>query len=65
MVALDRLWGERNSLLASKGRVVKAVESLLSRESAYEVIIGRPNTARAVRKRINLLAKTIAAASGK
>jgi hypothetical protein len=65
MVALDRLWGDRDRILASQQGIVEAVESLLSKESAYEVIIGKPNTAKAVKKRIDLLAKTIAAASGK
>jgi hypothetical protein len=62
MVALDTLWDERASILAKKTKVVQAVESLLSKRSAYEVIVGRPNTANAVKKRINLLVKAIAKA---
>jgi hypothetical protein len=63
MVALDTLWGERDHIRAKKAKVVEAVESLLSGKSAYAVIIGRPNTAKAVKKRINLLVKAIAGAS--
>ncbi len=32
---------------------------LLNRPSAFEVIVGRPNTANAVRKRMNYLVKAI------
>ncbi len=59
MVALDRLWPKRDRLLSAKTRVLDRVNKLLSRPRAYEVIVGRPNTARAVLKRMELLAKAI------
>ena len=59
MVALDTLWGKRERLLKSKARIVRQVNRLLGRPSAFDVIIGRPNTAKAVRKRMDLLVKAI------
>lgn len=59
MVALDRLWLRRDRLLSARARIADDVAKLLRRASAFEVIIGRPNTAKAVRKRMDLLAKAI------
>lgn len=59
MVSLDSLWSERERLLSHKTQVVARVHRLLARPSAFEVIIGRPNTASAVRKRMKLLAGAI------
>ncbi len=63
MVALDHLWAKRQRLLARKERIRSAVNALLRKESAYEVIVGRPNTAKAVLKRVDLLAAAIDKAS--
>jgi hypothetical protein len=59
MVAIDRLWNKKDRLLAQKSKVVKNVERLLKNEKAFEVIVGRPNTALAVRHRMDLLAKAM------
>jgi hypothetical protein len=59
MVALDRLWADRARLLATKSRVVRSVDDLLKKPSAFKVIVGRPNTAKAVQKRMALLQKAI------
>jgi hypothetical protein len=59
MIALDRLWTRRDRLLSSRARIVGSVAKLLGRKSAFEVIIGRPNTAKAVRRRMDLLVKAI------
>jgi len=59
MVALDRLWTKRDRLLSSRARIVSDVAHLLARKSPFEVIVGRPNTAKAVRKRMELLVKAI------
>jgi hypothetical protein len=59
MVAIDRLWSCRERLLAARTRVVARVSHLLRRPSAFEVIVGRPNTAKAVRKRMRLLGTAI------
>jgi hypothetical protein len=59
MVALDTLWGKRERLLKSRARIARQVNRILARPSAFDVIIGRPNTAKAVRKRMDLLTKAI------
>lgn len=59
MVALDRLWAKRDRLLSARTRVIRRVASLLRRRSAHEVIVGRPNTAKAVLKRMDLLVRAI------
>ena len=59
MVALDRLWSRRDSLKSERKEVVHRVTKLLRRNSAFEVIIGKPNTAKAVLRRGDLLAKAI------
>jgi hypothetical protein len=59
MVALDRLWDKRDRLLARKAAVVASVEQLLKRPKAFEVIVGRPNTAKAVQRRMDILTRAI------
>ena len=59
MVALDRLWPKRKETLAAKTAVVKSVERLFRDDHAFEVIVGKPNTAKAVLKRLELLTKAI------
>jgi|SRR5581483_4823316 len=55
MVAIDRLWDDKNRLLTQKTRIIQSVERLLAKKKAFEVIIGKPNTARAVQDRMDLL----------
>jgi hypothetical protein len=59
MVAIDRLWPKRERLLLARTRVVERVTHLMKKPSAFEVIVGRPNTAKAVQKRMKLLGKAI------
>src|SRR5260370_18046125 len=59
MVALDRLWPRRKEILSAKTAVAKSVERLFKDEHAFEVIVGKPNTAKAVRERLELLTKAI------
>ncbi len=59
MVSLDILWSERERLLSERNRVFARLTRLLSRPPAFEVIIGRPNTAKAVRKRMKLIVRAI------
>jgi hypothetical protein len=59
MVAIDRLWPNRERLLSAKSQVNARIEHLLKRPSAFEVIVGRPNTAKAVQKRMKLLGRAI------
>jgi hypothetical protein len=59
MVALDRLWARRSRLRSEKTRIAGDVGRLLSDPEAFEVVVNRANTAKAVRKRMDLLAKAI------
>lgn len=59
MIALDRLWEKRKKLVAAKSEVARNIERLLKNEAAFEVIVGKPNTAKAVQKRMDLLVKAI------
>jgi hypothetical protein len=64
MLAVDTLWPHRDQLKAKKKAVVKAVSSLFKDEDAFAIIVGRPNTARAIHDRIDLVRKTISNAAG-
>lgn len=59
MIALDRHWNSRNTLRQKRASVAREVHRLLTRPSAYEVIVGRPNTAKAITRRIDVLTKAI------
>jgi len=58
MVALDTLWSQRDKVKARKSAVRKHIERLFADEDAYAIIVGRPNTAKAIRARIDLLTET-------
>jgi hypothetical protein len=57
MVALDRLSIHQSKIVAAKAAVVQKVSRLLRNGDAFEVIIGKPNTAKAVLKRMDLITK--------
>jgi hypothetical protein len=59
MVALDRLWKKKDTLVAERSKVVRDVVRLFHEPTAYEVLVGRPNTARAVQQRMDILMKAI------
>lgn len=62
MVAIDRLWDNRRDLVAAKTAVISNVLRLLRKESYFEILIGKPNTAKAVSTRTDLIAKAMARA---
>jgi len=62
MIAVDRLWNKRTGLIRAKSKVRAKIKALLSREKYYEIIIGRPNTADAVKARIALVEKSLRSA---
>lgn len=64
MVGLDRLYPHRKKIIAKKAAVNAKVRALFKNEEAYAVIVGRPNTAKAIHQRIDLLEKTIKQAAG-
>lgn len=55
MVAIDRLWENRAQLVKRKTVIRKRVRALLQNPQSYEVIVGKPNTAKAVAKRMDIL----------
>ena len=59
MVALDMLWDKREQLLAKRAEVVSSVTKLLKRKKAFAVIVGKPNTARAIHERILLIRRAM------
>jgi hypothetical protein len=58
MIAIDRLWVHKTKLLAAKDKLQEKRNYLLRRESSYEIVVGRPNTALAVKARIDLVEKS-------
>ena len=62
MIAIDRLWDKRKKLQSARTLVMQKVARLLKNEDAFEVIKGRPNTAKAVQRRMDILTKAIESA---
>ena len=60
MVGIDRLWDERTGLVKRRVAIRAGLTKLLKHEDAYIVIIGRPNTAKAIEARIALLEDVLA-----
>ena len=55
MIAVDRLWGDKELLVAKSAALQKQLVVRLKRPKSYSLIVGRPNTADAVKKRISLV----------
>jgi hypothetical protein len=55
MVAILRLWDGRDRLVDQKTNIVRRVEGLIADPKTYDVIVGKPNTAQAIRDRLDLL----------
>ncbi len=55
MVAVGRVWDRRDDVLADKGGVSRRLAMAVADDQDYELIVGRRNTAEAVRERIDLL----------
>jgi hypothetical protein len=60
MIAVHRLFDQRDLLLEKRKKIIQGIY-LLTRENteSYEVVVGRPNTAMAIRKRIDLVEKAL------
>lgn len=61
IVAIDRLWLQKDNFLKHKDKIQKSLSNLLKNEDAYAVIVGRPNTAQAIEDRIKLVQSILAA----
>ena len=55
MVALDRLWSSKGDIMNDRTGVAKRLKAAVGDWQKYELIIGRRNTAEAVKGRIDLL----------
>ena len=55
MVALDELYGYGNVLTENRVRIFNGLCDLFSVEENYEIVVGRPNTAGAIKKRQEIL----------
>lgn len=61
MVALNNVWGQRDAILADKEEVVARMAAANADADKYEVLVGRGNTAEAVKDRIILLQNILVA----
>ena len=59
MVAIGRLWDRRHAIEQDQNNVIKRLGTALDDDEEYEIIIGRHNTADAVRGRIDLLQRIL------
>lgn len=56
MVAIHRVWDQRHTIQGNKVNIINRMDSAINdNEEEYELLIGRANTAEAVRSRINLM----------
>ena len=60
MIAVHRLLDQRADLIKKKSKIVDAIHAVTQEGTkTYEVIVGRPNTALAIRARIDLVEKAM------
>lgn len=55
MVSIDRLKSRANELIRARQQIRTALHEVLEDENSYDVVVGRPNTAKAVKERIALV----------
>lgn len=60
IVACDRLFDQRDGLIRKKAQLRRALIQATSKHEAYELIVGRANTADSIRARLDFLEKTFA-----
>ncbi|MCE8420012.1 DUF262 domain-containing protein [Rhodovulum sulfidophilum] len=61
MVAINKNWPARKEIMANKDRVASRMKEAVGNDDEYEVLVGRGNTADAVKGRIDLLEKILLA----
>lgn len=59
MVAMNNRWQSRDLIVADKALVHARMAAAIADENQYEILVGRGNTAEAVRDRISLLEKIL------
>jgi len=60
MVAIDELWDSKAKLLKAKVAIRKDFPKLFKNKRTYELIVGKPNTANAVKARIRAVNRFLA-----
>ncbi len=55
MVSLDRLSAEARALIEAREAIQARLHDAIQDDGNYEIIVGKPNTAKAVKQRINLV----------
>jgi hypothetical protein len=55
MVSIEKLADRRKNLIANKKHVLRSLLNAVKREEVYEIVVGRPNTAKAIKKRVAIL----------
>ena len=55
MVAVEKLAQHENKLVAHKQKALDALLAAMKRDEVYEIIVGRPNTATAIKSRISII----------
>lgn len=63
LIALDRLWEHRDAIRRNRTRVLNGIKTLLRNPDNYDVIIGKPGTARAIRQRMSLIEEALVSAA--
>lgn len=53
MIAIDQLWDRRNELTSNKDLIKKDLQNKIKDTNLYEYIVGRPNTAKAIKHRLD------------
>jgi hypothetical protein len=61
MVAVDCLMSSRSRLIKKRVTINGALEKTLRRKATYEIIVGKPNTSNAIKKRISIVTKLLKA----
>lgn len=59
MVAVDSLIDRKARLVANREKISVGLIKQLQREAVYEIVVGRPNTAKAIKQRISILTKLL------
>jgi hypothetical protein len=59
MVSVDSLIGRRTTLIEHRRAIMADLVRELKHKRTYEIVVGKPNTARAVKQRISILTKLL------
>ncbi len=57
MVSVEKLMAQRSKLINNRTKVLEALSNAMNMPDVYEIIVGRPNTAKAIKNRISIVHK--------